>query len=91
MSLVKVIDGVPTYSTIQEALAYGAIYDISGYHVHIVNGQTTYMAGTSHDEITSLFRLSTEPIQIPDLPTGNVSATPSSGSVSSGSGSGGGY
>ncbi len=47
------------------------------------------MAGTSHDEITSLFRLSTEPIQIPDLPTGNVSATPSGGSVSSGGGGGG--
>mgnify|MGYP003126662120 FL=1 len=90
MSLVKIIDGVPTYSTIQEAIDYGNIYNITGYHVHIVNGQTTYMAGDSHDQITSLFRLSTEPIQIPDLPTGNVSATSNSSSSSS-SGGGGGY
>jgi len=89
MSLVKIIDGVPTYSTIQEAINYGALYNITGYHVHIVNGQTTYMAGDSHDQITSLFRLSTEAIQIPDLPTGNVSATPSSGSSGSGGGGGG--
>ena len=89
MSLVKIIDGVPTYSTIQEALNYGMLYNITGYHVHIVNGQTTYMAGDSHDQITSLFRLSTEPIQIPDLPTGNVSA--SSTTTSSSGGGGGGY
>tara|TARA_R100001443_G_scaffold53660_1_gene65285 strand:+ start:81 stop:356 length:276 start_codon:yes stop_codon:yes gene_type:complete len=91
MSLVKIIDGVPTYSTIQEALDYGATYNISGYHVHIVNGQTTYMAGTSHDEITSLFRLSTEAVQIPDLQTGTVSARSSGSRGSSGSSGGGGY
>ena len=84
MSLVKIIDGVPTYSTIQEALNYGATYNISGYHVHIVNGQTTYMAGSTHDEITSLFRLSTEAVEIPNVATTVASSTPS------GSGSGGG-
>ena len=57
MSLVQVIDGVPAYSTIEEALAYGASYNINGYHTHVVGGQTVYMAGTTHDEITSIFRL----------------------------------
>lgn len=86
MSLVKIIDGVPTYSTIQEALNYGTTYNISGYHVHIVNGQTTYMAGSTHDEITSLFRLSTEAVEIPNVATTVASSTPSGGG-----GGGGGY
>ena len=81
MSLVKIIDGVPTYSTIQEALDYGASYGITGHHTHIVNGQVTYMAGTTHDEITSIFRLGTQPVSSP-------TPRPSGGSTSSG---GGGY
>ena len=75
MALIQVIDGVPAYSTIEEALAYGATYNISGYHTHIVSGQTAYMAGTTHDEITSIFRLGTQP-------------TPTSQTMSSGGGSG---
>ena len=81
MALIQVIDGVPAYSTIEEALAYGATYNISGYHTHIVSGQTAYMAGTTHDEITSIFRLGTQPVSAP------TSQTMSSG----GSSSGGGY
>ena len=82
MSLIQVIDGVPAYSTIEEALAYGASYNISGYHTHVVSGQTAYMAGTTHDEITSIFRLGTQPVSAP------TSQTRSGGSGSSG-GSGG--
>tara|TARA_R100000988_G_C3962806_1_gene147133 strand:+ start:602 stop:847 length:246 start_codon:yes stop_codon:yes gene_type:complete len=81
MALVQVIDGVPAYSTIEEALAYGASYNINGYHTHIVGGQTVYMSGTTHDEITSIFRLGTQPVSAP---------TPQNTS-SSGSSSGGGY
>ena len=88
MSLVKVIDGVPTYSTIAEALAYGATYNISGYHTHIVNGQVTYMAGTTHDEITSIFRLGT---QVVSQQSSSPTPTTGSSSGSSGGGSGGGY
>ena len=80
MSLIQVIDGVPAYSTIEEALAYGASYNISGYHTHVVSGQTAYMAGTTHDEITSIFRLGTQPVSAP------TSRTMSSGSSSSGGG-----
>ena len=81
MALIQVIDGVPAYSTIQEALSYGATYNISGYHTHVVSGQTAYMAGTTHDEITSIFRLGTQPASSPTPQTMN------SGS----GGSGGGY
>ena len=80
MALIQVIDGVPAYSTIEEALAYGATYNISGYHTHIVSGQTAYMAGTTHDEITSIFRLGTQPV-----------SAPTSQNMSGGSSGGGGY
>ena len=83
MSLVQVIDGVPAYSTIEEALAYGATYNISGYHTHTVQGQTIYMAGTTHDEITSIFRLGTQPVSIP---TPRSSSSGGGGGSSSGSG-----
>ena len=87
MSLIQVIDGVPAYSTIEEALSYGATYGISGYHTHTVQGQTIYMAGTTHDEITSIFRLSTQPISA-TTPRTTSSSSGSSGSSSSGGGGG---
>ena len=86
MSLIQVIDGVPAYSTIEEALSYGATYGISGYHTHTVQGQTIYMAGTTHDEITSIFRLSTQPVSAI-----TPRATSSGGGGSSSGGGGGGY
>ena len=82
MSLIQVIDGVPAYSTIQEALDYGVTYNISGYHTHVVNGQVVYMAGTTHDEITSIFRLGTQPVS---------ASTPQNTGSSGSSGSSGGY
>mgnify|MGYP001232614971 CR=1 FL=1 len=86
MSLIQVIDGVPAYSTIEEALSYGATYGISGYHTHTVQGQTIYMAGTTHDEITSIFRLGTQPVSAI-----TPRATSSGGGGSSSGGGGGGY
>ena len=56
MPLVQNIDGIPAYTTIQEALSWGSQYNITSYHTHIIAGQVTYMAGTNHDEITSAIR-----------------------------------
>ncbi len=47
------IDGVPVYSTLAEALAYGVSNGLTGYHTHEVNGVTGYMAGSSHQQATS--------------------------------------
>ena len=80
MALIQNIDGVPAYSTTQEALAYGASFGVASYHTHIINGQVAYMAGSTHDQVTSAIRLNVAPIQ-----TNN---TPTSGGGSSG---GGGY
>ena len=46
------IDGVPLYSSVQEALAYAAQNGLSGYHTHEYNGQIGYMGGNTHSEAT---------------------------------------
>ncbi len=51
MSLLTLIDGIPLYSTQQEALQWGAALNISGYHTHVFNGQIGYMPGYSHEDI----------------------------------------
>ena len=52
MSLLTNIDGVPLFSTIQEALDWGALYGITGYHTHIFQGQIGYMGGANHAQAT---------------------------------------
>ena len=53
MSLLTLIDQVPLYSTIEEALIWGTQYNITGFHTHVYNGVTGYMPGENHEEITS--------------------------------------
>jgi hypothetical protein len=54
MALITYIDGIPTFSTQVEALAWGRQHgNISGFHTHIVNNEITYMAGADHNAITS--------------------------------------
>ena len=47
------IDGMPLFSTIQEALAWAAANGLSGYHMHQYQGQVGYMGGTTHGGIIS--------------------------------------
>lgn len=82
MALVQVIDGVPAYSTIAEALQWGAQYGMTSYHTHVISGNLAYMAGVNHDEITTAIMMGTTPQ--------SSSVSPSS-SMSSGGGGGGGY
>ena len=51
MSLLTLIDGIPLYSTQEEALQWGASLNISGFHTHTFNGQIGYMPGYSHEDI----------------------------------------
>ena len=56
MGIVTYIDGIPTFSTQLEALAWGRQHGgIQGFHTHIVDEQTTYMAGVNHNAITSRY------------------------------------
>tara|TARA_R100000084_G_C4503192_1_gene79122 strand:- start:76 stop:336 length:261 start_codon:yes stop_codon:yes gene_type:complete len=53
MSLLTTINGIPLYSTLAEALAWGAANNKQGYHTHIYQGQTGYMGGATHGEAAS--------------------------------------
>ena len=51
--ILTVIDGIPLYSTIEEALQWGKSRMLTGYHTHVYEGQTGYMGGSSHSTATN--------------------------------------
>jgi len=48
MPVLTTIDGIPLYSTVNEALDYANENGLSGYHTHTFNGQIGYMGGQTH-------------------------------------------
>jgi|TARA_R100000149_G_scaffold49629_2_gene20498 hypothetical protein len=48
MPVLTTIDGVPLYTTVQEALNYASDNGLTGYHTHTHNGQIGYMGGQTH-------------------------------------------
>ena len=92
MGIITYIDGIPAFSTQLEALAWGRQHGgIQGFHTHIVDEQTTYMAGVDHNAIMSRYTtmqsipavaatpeqlLMVEPVSMPEIPpTQQVSQT----------------
>ena len=73
MSLIGNIDNVPLFSTIQEALDWAVDNNMSGYHTHVIQGQTRYMGGVDHQQAT-----------VYDNPSINTPQTPTGGSSNSG-------
>ena len=51
MSLIALLDGIPLYSTKEDAIAWGESLGITGLHTHVFQGQTGYMAGENHQDI----------------------------------------
>tara|TARA_R100001369_G_scaffold12140_2_gene26047 strand:- start:241 stop:474 length:234 start_codon:yes stop_codon:yes gene_type:complete len=77
MSVLTNIGGMPLFSTVGEALAWGNSRNLTGYHTHVFNNQTGYMGGATHAVATGS-----------STSTTNTTSTSSSGSSSGG---GGGY
>jgi hypothetical protein len=50
MAILTTISGVPLFSTIEEALAWGSSRGLSGYHIHNFQGQVGYMGGATHQQ-----------------------------------------
>ena len=48
MPRLAFISGIPLYSTQAEAEAWAAENGLSGYHTHMLYGQTGYMGGFTH-------------------------------------------
>ena len=105
MSLIGNIDGIPLFTTRQEAELWGKQYNINGFHTHVLLGQLGYMAGFSHADIQAAnLNIVANPLQPIEVRQATISATSmqaqqsnvaasSSSSSSSGgsSGGGGGY
>ena len=94
MSLIGNIDGIPLFTTRQEAELWGRQYNINGFHPHVLLGQLGYMAGTTHADITSAnLNVVVNPITPQQLiqATGSSSTPSSIPTTSSGSSGGGGY
>ena len=48
MAILTTINGIPLFSTVQEAVAWADENNLSGYHTHMYNGTMGYMGGTTH-------------------------------------------
>jgi hypothetical protein len=81
MSILTRIDGIPVFSTPSRAVTWGQQFGLTGYHTHMVLGQTGYMGGASHSE--AMAALSGGPIT-PSTPS--TPSTPTSGGGGSGMG-----
>ena len=88
MALLTRINNRPLYSTIQEAVAWGASRGLTGTHTHQYQGQTGYMGGATHDQALNVnennINTNTTPSPSPNIPS-------PSGSGGGGGGGGGGY
>ena len=104
MAILTIIDGVPLYSTINEAINNGQTFrsqgynpiqqngGYSGYHVHKHNNVTGYMAGNNHAETmpsTTVTYSASQTVSIPTQSTPTQSTyTPPTSTPSSGGGGG---
>ena len=61
MSVLTMINQIPLFSNPAEAITWGGQYGLIGYHTHVFQGQTGYMAGVDHNQtLTTVF-----PVPIP--------------------------
>ena len=84
MAVLKTINGVPLFTSAQEALNWASKNNCSGYHIHDHQGNTGYMGCTNH-------------LQASGPPLNSNALTPSpqrsarTNNINSSTGGGGGY
>ena len=68
MGIITKIDGIPLYSTREEASNWAIANGLSGYHVHVYRTKVGYMGGVDHSTAVSLPEMnqSTSERQIPE-------------------------
>ena len=65
MSLITTVDGIPLYTTIQEAVSWAMSNNLRGYHEHIYKEQKGYMGAESHEIAVEGPVMGLEPVTIP--------------------------
>ena len=79
MALMTTIDGIPLYTTEQEAIDWAISNGLSGIHQHIYKEQVGYMGGDTH-EIAVAGAPIVAPIPMPTpTPTPIPTTTPTTG------------
>ena len=64
MSLIKVLDGTPLYTTKKEALAWALANGLTGFHTHKHNNKKAFMGGSVHPKSTD--KIKQKNIRIPE-------------------------
>jgi len=72
--ILTTIDGIPLYSTPQEAVNWATQNNVQGYHTHTYQGQIGYMGGATHASAVS------------SLTAPTITRTPNTSNSSGGSG-----
>jgi hypothetical protein len=95
MAMLTTINGIPLYTTIQEALLWAANNGLVGYHTHIFENQTGYMGGANHEQAKNPVSVRRGQARVSvnrrTNQSTNSTTTRSSSSGSSSSSGGGGY
>ncbi len=99
MAILTTINGIPLFSTQQEATSWGASRGLVGFHTHQYQGQTGYMGGIDHSQAltNNPFIIETPIIDELEAPEQNIitttipSSTPYTGGGGTSGGGGGGY
>jgi len=84
MSVLKTINSIPVFSTVERAEMWGKQFGLTGYHTHTVLGQTGYMGGQDHNQAVTALKGGVVP---PSVSAAFNTTTTNSG----GSTGGGGY
>ena len=63
MAVITRINGIPLFSSIEEALRWGKFNRLkTGYHIHYWEGRKGYMGGNNHSEIAKRRPIKIDPI-----------------------------
>ena len=71
MAVIGNINGIPLFTTVQEALVWGQANGLSGYHMHTLQGVTGYMGGSTHSQARNP---APTPTTTPSTPSANSSS-----------------
>ena len=75
MAILTHIRGIPLFQTPSEAISWGRQYGLTGYHSHMFNIRTGYMAGSNHEQANRSY-IRANPIQTQTTPTPPVPIIP---------------
>tara|TARA_R100000935_G_C2773900_1_gene138791 strand:- start:37 stop:312 length:276 start_codon:yes stop_codon:yes gene_type:complete len=59
--ILTIIDKIPLYSTVREAVSWGRRNNLQNYHTHTHNGRLGYMAGANHSIFVNTPPVTTSP------------------------------